>query len=142
MSHGSCNIKHLLLPVLTLESFMLSATVRSTTRLLRFCQNTRCFQSAAATSSTVNAAEIAHFSRLSSLWWDEQGEFSLLHRMNPVRVRYIREKLLETTCEDQGEDVMRELESKCAVLTGMDVLDVGCGGGLLSEVRHQSHRFT
>lgn len=53
--------------------------------------------------------------------------------MNPVRVRYIREKLLETTCEDQGEDVMRELESKCAVLTGMDVLDVGCGGGLLSE---------
>lgn len=53
--------------------------------------------------------------------------------MNPVRVRYIREKLLEATCEDQGEDARRELESKCAVLTGMDVLDVGCGGGLLSE---------
>ncbi|KAG1881132.1 S-adenosyl-L-methionine-dependent methyltransferase [Suillus subluteus] len=86
-----------------------------------------------STSSTVNAAEIAHFSRLSSLWWNEQGEFSLLHRMNPVRVRYIREKLLEATYEDQGEDARRELESKCAVLTGMDVLDVGCGGGLLSE---------
>ncbi|KAG1808719.1 S-adenosyl-L-methionine-dependent methyltransferase [Suillus subaureus] len=104
---------------------MLSAAIRPTTRLLRFCQNIRCFKSAAATSSTVNAAEIAHFSRLSSLWWDEQGEFSLLHQMNPVRVRYIREKLLEATCEDQGEDARRELESKCAVLTGMDVLDVG-----------------
>jgi 2-polyprenyl-6-hydroxyphenyl methylase/3-demethylubiquinone-9 3-methyltransferase len=115
---------------------MLSAAVRSTTRFSRFRQNTRYFQAAAATSSTVNAAEIAHFSRLSSLWWDEQGEFSLLHRMNPVRVRYIREKLLEATCEDQGEDARRKLESKCAVLTGMDVLDVGCGGGLLSEVRH------
>ncbi|KAG1740041.1 ubiquinone biosynthesis O-methyltransferase [Suillus lakei] len=112
---------------------MLSAAVRPTTRLLRFFQNTRRFQSATVTSSTVNAAEIAHFSRLSSLWWNEQGEFSLLHRMNPVRVRYIREKLLEATCEDQGEDARREMESKCAVLTGMDVLDVGCGGGLLSE---------
>ncbi|KAG2136270.1 ubiquinone biosynthesis O-methyltransferase [Suillus cothurnatus] len=112
---------------------MLTAAVRPTTRLLRFRQNVRYFQSAATTSSTVNAAEIAHFSRLSSLWWDEQGEFSMLHRMNPVRVSYIREKLLEATYEDQGEDARRELESKCAVLSGMDVLDVGCGGGLLSE---------
>ncbi|KAG2075695.1 ubiquinone biosynthesis O-methyltransferase [Suillus decipiens] len=112
---------------------MLTAAVRPTTRLLRFCQNTRYFQSAVATSSTVNAAEIAHFSRLSSLWWNEQGEFSLLHRLNPVRVRYIREKLLDATYEDKGEDARRELESKFAVLTGMDVLDVGCGGGLLSE---------
>ncbi|KAG2128552.1 S-adenosyl-L-methionine-dependent methyltransferase [Suillus clintonianus] len=112
---------------------MLSAAVRPTTHLLRFCQNTRRFQSAAATSSTINAAEIAHFSRLSSLWWNEQGEFSLLHRMNPVRVRYIREKLIEAMCEDQGEDARREMESKCTVLSGMDVLDVGCGGGLLSE---------
>jgi len=121
---------------------MLTAAVRPTTRLLRFRQNVRYFQSAATTSSTVNAAEIAHFSRLSSLWWDEQGEFSMLHRMNPVRVSYIREKLLEATYEDQGEDARRELESKCAVLSGMDVLDVGCGGGLLSEVRYQSHRST
>jgi 2-polyprenyl-6-hydroxyphenyl methylase/3-demethylubiquinone-9 3-methyltransferase len=53
--------------------------------------------------------------------------------MNPVRVSYIREKLLEATYDDHGEDARRELESKCAVLSGMDVLDVGCGGGLLSE---------
>jgi len=56
--------------------------------------------------------------------------------MNPVRVHYIREKLLESTFEDQGEDARREMESRREVLTGMDVLDVGCGGGLLSEVRH------
>jgi polyprenyldihydroxybenzoate methyltransferase/3-demethylubiquinol 3-O-methyltransferase len=60
----------------------------------------------------------------------------MLHRMNPVRMRYIREKLLESTSEDQGEDARREMESRREVLTGMDVLDVGCGGGLLSEVRH------
>ncbi|KAF9240660.1 S-adenosyl-L-methionine-dependent methyltransferase [Melanogaster broomeanus] len=59
-------------------------------------------------ASTVNAEEVAHFSRLSSSWWDEHGEFALLHRMNPVRVRF-------------------------HVLRGLDVLDVGCGGGLLSE---------
>jgi len=58
---------------------------------------------------------------------------AMLHRMNPVRVRYIREKLLESTSEDQGEDARREMESRQEVLTGMDVLDVGCGGGLLSE---------
>jgi 2-polyprenyl-6-hydroxyphenyl methylase/3-demethylubiquinone-9 3-methyltransferase len=55
--------------------------------------------------------------------------------MNPVRVRYIREKLLESIFEDQGEDARREMASRRQVLTGMDVLDVGCGGGLLSEVR-------
>jgi len=77
---------------------------------------------------TINPSEIAHFSRLSSQWWDEQGEFQLLHRMNPVRVQFIREKLLEVSREQDGEDV-----SPSKVLYGLDVLDVGCGGGLLSE---------
>ncbi|OAX37956.1 ubiquinone biosynthesis O-methyltransferase [Rhizopogon vinicolor AM-OR11-026] len=113
---------------------MFSLVQRQTTRLSHFFpQNARRFQSAAATSSTINAAEIAHFSRLSSSWWDERGELAMLHRMNPVRVRYIREKLLESTFEDHGEDARREMESRREVLKGMDVLDVGCGGGLLSE---------
>ncbi|KAH9044023.1 3-demethylubiquinone-9 3-methyltransferase [Lactarius hengduanensis] len=68
--------------------------------------------------STVNDAEIAHFSRLSALWWDERGEFALLHKMNAHRMRFIREKLL--------------LDSSRA-LAGLDALDVGCGGGILSE---------
>jgi len=87
-----------------------------------------------ATTSTVNAAEVAHFSRLSSQWWDEKGEFALLHRMNPVRVQYVRDKVIEVAREERGEDVAQDMEQRGA-LRGMNVLDVGCGGGLLSEVR-------
>jgi len=123
------------LDVVDFSNMFSFAAVRQTVRLSRFFQNTRYFQSEKATSSTVNATEIAHFSRLSSSWWDERGELAMLHRMNPVRVRYIREKLLESIFEDQGEDARREMASRRQVLTGMDVLDVGCGGGLLSEVR-------
>ncbi|KAI0341880.1 ubiquinone biosynthesis O-methyltransferase [Trametopsis cervina] len=79
--------------------------------------------------STVNEDEIAHFSKLSSLWWNEQGEFGQLHKMNPVRMRFIREKLLETAYEDDIEDRI-EIDG---VLKGKAVLDVGCGGGVLSE---------
>jgi polyprenyldihydroxybenzoate methyltransferase/3-demethylubiquinol 3-O-methyltransferase len=82
------------------------------------------------THGTINSSEIAHFSRLSSKWWDEKGEFSFLHKMNPVRVQFIRQKLLEITREEGGEGV-----SELNNFDGLDMLDVGCGGGLLSEVR-------
>ncbi|KAJ7035061.1 S-adenosyl-L-methionine-dependent methyltransferase [Mycena alexandri] len=72
------------------------------------------------TSSSINPAEIAHFSRLSSQWWDEAGEFSFLHKMNP---------LLEVARDEQPAFN----EPASSVLKGLDVLDVGCGGGLLSE---------
>ncbi|KAF9266964.1 ubiquinone biosynthesis O-methyltransferase [Marasmius fiardii PR-910] len=81
-------------------------------------------------SSTVNASEIAHFSRLSAQWWDEKGEFSFLHRMNPIRMKFIREKFVETALD---ESETRIDPTKTGVLGGLDVLDVGCGGGLLSE---------
>ncbi|KAJ7475852.1 S-adenosyl-L-methionine-dependent methyltransferase [Mycena latifolia] len=81
-------------------------------------------------TSSVNPAEIAHFSRLSSQWWDETGEFSFLHQMNPVRMRFIREKLLEVARDDQPT---LDESTSASVLKGLDVLDVGCGGGLLSE---------
>jgi 2-polyprenyl-6-hydroxyphenyl methylase/3-demethylubiquinone-9 3-methyltransferase len=93
----------------------------------------------------VNDDEISHFSRLSALWWDERGEFALLHKMNPHRIRFIREKLLEvlqtqpdaTTTATPNNTIpsnpTQSLESP-RVLEGMDVLDVGCGGGILSEV--------
>jgi len=90
------------------------------------------FPTALIRSSTVNAAEIAHFSRLSALWWDEHGEFSFLHKMNPVRMQFIREKLLEIARDEQPEDAVDP--NKTGILQGLDVLDVGCGGGLLSEV--------
>ncbi|KAF8492978.1 S-adenosyl-L-methionine-dependent methyltransferase [Russula emetica] len=94
--------------------------------------------------STVNDDEISHFSRLSALWWDERGEFALLHKMNPHRIRFIREKLLEvlqtqpdaTTTASANtifpSNPTQSLESP-RVMEGMDVLDVGCGGGILSE---------
>ena len=104
------------------------------TALRRWPQRVRPLHTASA-ASTVNADEIAHFSRLSSLWWDERGEFELLHRMNPTRVQYIREKFIEITREEKGEQVGRSMEQRRDVLRGLDVLDVGCGGGLLSEVR-------
>ncbi|KAG6819371.1 hypothetical protein H0H93_012454 [Arthromyces matolae] len=83
----------------------------------------------ATNRGTINPDEIAHFSRLSSQWWDEQGEFQLLHRMNPVRVQFIREKLEEVALrEHEGEEAPPPKG-----LRSLDVLDVGCGGGLLSE---------
>lgn len=92
--------------------------------------HTETFGSPNVNTSTINSSEIAHFSRLSSLWWDEHGEFSFLHKMNPIRMQFIREKLLEVSREENGEDVKRAEN----ILEGLDVLDVGCGGGLLSEV--------
>jgi 2-polyprenyl-6-hydroxyphenyl methylase/3-demethylubiquinone-9 3-methyltransferase len=64
------------------------------------------------TASNVNPAETARFDRLASRWWDPDGESRPLHDLNPVRLAYIAER---------------------AVLNGARALDVGCGGGILSE---------
>jgi len=81
-----------------------------------------------ATGSTIDPAEIEHFSRLSAQWWDEHGELKMLHKMNPPRVAWLKDKILETR-EMQGESSLQPWKA----LEGMKVLDVGCGGGLLSE---------
>ena len=86
----------------------------------------------AAHRSTVNDAEIAHFSKLSSKWWDEHGEFGLLHKMNPVRLEFVHQKLLEAAYDDGV--IPEDTSSTHNPLHGLQVLDVGCGGGLLSEV--------
>ncbi|KEI40173.1 uncharacterized protein L969DRAFT_47766, partial [Mixia osmundae IAM 14324] len=76
----------------------------------------------ASSTSTINADEVAHFAKLSAKWWDEQGEFALLHRMNPVRLDFMRQWISRS-----------EVLPARRWLTGRRVLDVGCGGGLLSE---------
>jgi hypothetical protein len=85
------------------------------------------YQRNITSATTVNADEIAHFSRLSEHWWDEEGEFAMLHKMNPVRAGFIRDRVIRTR-EDDGLLGTRGLE-------GLNALDIGCGGGLLSEVK-------
>lgn len=75
-------------------------------------------------SSTLDQNEIARFARLSRDWWDENGPFKPLHRLNPTRLTYIRDQL----CACFGRD-----KKAAKSLDGLRVLDVGCGGGLVSE---------
>ena len=74
--------------------------------------------------STIDAAEVDRFARLAREWWNPGGKFKPLHKFNPVRLRYIREKV----CAHFGRD-MRDPRP----LDGLRLLDIGCGGGLLSE---------
>jgi 2-polyprenyl-6-hydroxyphenyl methylase/3-demethylubiquinone-9 3-methyltransferase len=75
-------------------------------------------------NTTINADEVDKFSRLADEWWDPKGQFKALHRLNPARLGYIRDQALAHFGRDGG--VRRPLE-------GLSVLDIGCGGGLLSE---------
>jgi 2-polyprenyl-6-hydroxyphenyl methylase / 3-demethylubiquinone-9 3-methyltransferase len=74
--------------------------------------------------NTIDADEVAHFSRLSSQWWDSRGPLRALHKFNPVRVGYVRER----TAMHFGRD---PASPDC--LAGLRLLDIGCGGGILSE---------
>jgi 2-polyprenyl-6-hydroxyphenyl methylase/3-demethylubiquinone-9 3-methyltransferase len=73
---------------------------------------------------SVDAAEIAQFSALAGRWWDPEGEFAALHKLNPVRLAYIRDAAIAHF--GLKRDTLRPLE-------GLRVLDIGCGGGLLCE---------
>jgi len=74
--------------------------------------------------STVDADEVAHFSRLSEQWWDARGPLKALHKFNPVRVGYVRERAAKRFGRDPAS-------ADC--LVGLRILDIGCGGGILSE---------
>jgi 2-polyprenyl-6-hydroxyphenyl methylase/3-demethylubiquinone-9 3-methyltransferase len=73
---------------------------------------------------TIDEDEVARFSRLSGQWWDARGPMAALHKFNPVRLAYIRDRM----AEHFGRDAKR-LDS----LAGLRVLDIGCGGGILAE---------
>jgi 2-polyprenyl-6-hydroxyphenyl methylase/3-demethylubiquinone-9 3-methyltransferase len=75
-------------------------------------------------SSTVDAQEVARFDRLAREWRDPKGPMRALHKLNPVRLRYIRDE----TCRKLGRDPQAPHP-----LADLTILDVGCGGGMLSE---------
>ena len=75
-------------------------------------------------TQTLDRDGVVRFARLSGEWWDERGSFRQLHRINPVRLAYIRDQL----CQRFGRDA-----KQAANLSGLSVLDIGCGGGLVCE---------
>jgi 2-polyprenyl-6-hydroxyphenyl methylase/3-demethylubiquinone-9 3-methyltransferase len=75
-------------------------------------------------TNSVDQKEIQQFSKDSDRWWDESGPFAPLHRLNPVRLSYIKAQI----CEHYDRDV-----DALDALKGLDILDVGCGGGLVCE---------
>jgi len=74
--------------------------------------------------NTVDQKEIQNFSKDSAHWWDENGPFKPLHRLNPVRLAYLKDQI----CAHFDRDAMALNSYK-----GLDILDIGCGGGLVCE---------
>ena len=74
-------------------------------------------------SSTINKQEIAKFSKIANEWWSPNGKFKPLHKFNPIRIQYLKENIMEHF----------KLKKTNSPLKRVSVLDIGCGGGLLSE---------
>ena len=74
-------------------------------------------------SNTINKLEIAKFSKIASEWWSPNGKFKPLHKFNPIRIKYLKENIIEHF----------KLKQTNSPLKGLNILDIGCGGGLLSE---------
>ena len=85
-----------------------------------------------ASSSTINPGEAAHFGALAADWWDPKGSSAMLHRLNPVRLAYIRDAIdLHFHCDS----------SLLKPLAGKKALDVGCGaGGVATELLARGYR--
>ena len=74
-------------------------------------------------NNTINKKEIEKFSKIAEEWWNPEGKFKPLHKFNPIRISYIKENIIKTF----------KLDQKKAPLKNIKILDIGCGGGLLSE---------
>ncbi len=74
-------------------------------------------------NNTINKKEIEKFSQIAEEWWDPEGKFKPLHKFNPIRISYIKDNIIKSL----------KLENKKKPLERVQILDIGCGGGLLSE---------
>ena len=73
--------------------------------------------------NSINKKEIEKFSNMAAEWWNPEGKFKPLHKFNPTRIKYIKENIIKEF----------QLKNKKYPLSGINILDIGCGGGLLSE---------
>jgi 2-polyprenyl-6-hydroxyphenyl methylase/3-demethylubiquinone-9 3-methyltransferase len=73
--------------------------------------------------NSVNYKEIEKFSKIAEEWWDPKGKFKPLHKFNPIRIAYIKDQIIRTF----------KINEKKTPLKKLKILDIGCGGGLLSE---------
>jgi 2-polyprenyl-6-hydroxyphenyl methylase / 3-demethylubiquinone-9 3-methyltransferase len=73
--------------------------------------------------NSVNSKEIEKFSKIAEEWWDPNGKFKPLHKFNPMRISYIKENITKTFKINQSKTPLKNIK----------ILDIGCGGGLLSE---------
>ena len=73
--------------------------------------------------SSVNKKEIEKFSKIAEEWWNPNGKFKPLHKFNPIRIKYIKDNITKDFRLKDSEKPLKNI----------DILDIGCGGGLLSE---------
>ncbi len=74
-------------------------------------------------NNTINKKEIEKFSKIAEEWWNPEGKFKPLHKFNPIRISYIKKNIIKTF----------KLDNTKIPLKNIKILDIGCGGGLLSE---------
>ena len=74
-------------------------------------------------TNTINKKEIEKFSKIAEEWWDPKGKFKPLHNFNPLRISYVKDNIVKTF----------NIQKKDKILSGVKILDIGCGGGLLCE---------
>ena len=74
-------------------------------------------------SNTINKQEIEKFSKIADEWWNPEGKYKPLHKFNPIRIRYIKDNIINHF----------NIKTKNNPLKSLNILDIGCGGGLLCE---------